>query len=257
MRVPLALVLSVMLIPALGLAGVAPAPAQPLQASPVPLWGIVLGTVIVAGLLYLIVHGPDGDYYRYPYYGSYYRVYYRPGYRPYTGFYPAAAPVIVVAPPIVGAVLGVVVINHVQYLLSRDASGHLYRYPYYGPYRHVYYRPTYRSYHGAYVTNGAYRRAPLRQGDPRWDNDKRNLAPAFQWPRPRRQPTPAYRQPQRQAHPASHQPPQQPSQTRRQPQQQPHANPHGGRSPSGGSRNQTQQCGHPGQQPCPNHDQHP
>ena len=244
MRIPLALILGVVLIPALGLAGVTPIQAQSLQASPVPLWGIVLGTVIVAGLLCLIVHGPDGAYYRYPYYGEYYQHYYHPGYRPYTGFYPASAPVILVAPVIVGTVLGIVIINRVQYILSRDAYGHLYRYPYYGPYYHAYYRPTYRVYHGVYVANGAYLHAPVRQGDPRWDTDKRNLAPAYQRPQPHEQPTPTY------------QPPQQQHQPQPQPPQQYNSNQKGGRGNSGGPSNQKQQCGHQGEPPCPNNNQH-
>ena len=245
MRIPLALVLSVVLIPALGLAGIGSAQAQPLQVSPVPLWGIVLGTIIVAGLLYLIVHGPDGGYYRYPYYGEYYRHYYRPGYRPYTGFYPAVASVIVVAPPVVGVVLGIVIINHVQYILSRDAYGHLYRYPYYGPYRQVYYRPTYHEYHGVYVTTGAYWHAPVRQGDPHWDTDRRNLAPAYQRPQ----------QPQWHPNPANHQG--QPSQNYYQPHQQSYPNQTGGRNNGSEPRNRQQQCGHPGEPPCPNNGQHP
>jgi hypothetical protein len=58
-------------------------------------------------------------------------------------------------------------------------------YPYYGPYRQFYYtryRANYRPYHGAYVANGAYRSAPVRQGDARWDGDHRMLAPAYQRP---------------------------------------------------------------------------
>lgn len=198
------------------------------------------------GLLYLIVHGPDGGYYRYPYYGEYYRHYYHPWYRPYTGFYPEAAPVIVVAPLIVGAVLGIVIINNLQYVLSRDASGHLYRYPYYGPYRQVYYRPTYAQYRGPYVTNGAYRNAPVRQGDPRWDTDRRNLTPAAQ-------------QPQRQYQPQqrpTQQPQQRPTQQPRRPtQQRPNPKQNGGR-PDGGGGNSRQTCGQPQQPPCPS-TQHP
>ena len=52
-----------------------------------PLVGVVLGTIIVAGLVYLLVRHPGGALYRYPYYGSYYRHYYRPVYRPYFGPY--------------------------------------------------------------------------------------------------------------------------------------------------------------------------
>src|SRR5579864_8784691 len=220
MRIFMALALGIILIPALGLAGVGQAQAQ--SVSPVPLWGVVLGTVLAAGLLYLMVHGPDGGYYRYPYYGQYYQSYYRPQYRPYTGFYSASAPTITVAPGITGIVLGFVVINGLQYVLSRDASGRLYRYPYYGPYRQVYYRSTYRQYDGDYVKNGAYRNAPVRQGDPRWDTDKRNLAPAYQRPQQQRQPNPS---------------------------------PKGGRGNSRGARNPRQQCGHSGEPSCPKNSQ--
>jgi hypothetical protein len=52
-----------------------------------PLAGIVLGTIVVAGLVYLLVRHSSGYLYRYPYYGSYYRYYYRPNYRPYYGPY--------------------------------------------------------------------------------------------------------------------------------------------------------------------------
>lgn len=232
MRIPLALVLAVILIPALGLAGVGQAQAQPLQVSPVPIWGIVLGTVIVAGLLYLLVHGPDGVYYRYPYYGEYYQYYYRPYYRPYIGYYVASGPIIVVAPAIAGVVLGVVVVNNFEYVLTRDDYGHLYRYPYYGPYRQYYYRATYRPYGGTYVRT--YQSAPVRQGDRHWDTDRRDLAPAFQ--RPQRQPNPGYQQPQ--------------------PQWQPNPRENGGRGNSGGSRNPEQRCGHPQDQPCPNDKPH-
>jgi hypothetical protein len=225
----MALVLSVILIPALGLAGIGPTQAQPLQVSPVPIWGIVLGTIIVAGLLYLIVHGPDGGYYRYPYYGEYYGYYYRPHYRPYTGFYLASAPIIIVAPKIAGVVLGIVVVDHLQYILTRDAYGHQYRYPYYGPYHQFYYRPTYRPY------TGAFHNAPVRQGDHHWDTDKRNLAPAFQRPQPHERPSPAYHQPQ----------------------QQPYPSQHGGGGNSGESHNPQQKCGHPQEPPCPNNGQHP
>ncbi len=178
-----------------GPATVAPAPVTP-EVSPVPIWGVVLGTIVVAGLIYLLVHGPDGGYYRYPYYGEYYRHYYHPEYKPYRGYYPASAPIITVAPVIVGIVLGIVVIDSLQYVLSRDAGGHLYRYPYYGPYRQVYYHPTYRPYRGTYVTTGAYRHAPVRQGDPHWDAVANTIrgrpAPA---PRPPGQPIPTPQRP--------------------------------------------------------------
>src|SRR5207244_8820766 len=52
---------------------------------PQPIAGIVLGTIFVAGLLFLLVRDHDGHFYRYPYYGPYYRHYYRPEYRPYRG----------------------------------------------------------------------------------------------------------------------------------------------------------------------------
>jgi hypothetical protein len=50
-----------------------------------PLVGVVLGTIVVAGLVYLLVRHSSGGLYRYPYYGPYYRNYYRPIYRPYYG----------------------------------------------------------------------------------------------------------------------------------------------------------------------------
>jgi hypothetical protein len=237
MRIPMAFILAIILIPALGLAGVGQAQAQPLQVSPVPIWGVVLGTIVVAGLLYLIVHGPDGVYYRYPYYGEYYHYYYRPEYRPYTGYYVASSPVIIVAPPIAGVVLGVVVVDSLEYVVTRDAYGHLYRYPYYGPYRQYYYRATYRPYVGAYVRT--YQGAPVRQGDRHWDNDTRDLAPAYQ--RPRREQDPTYHQPQWQQNPGYQQP---------QPQRQPIPNQNGGRGNSGGSHTPEQRCGHHQEQPC-------
>lgn len=61
-----------------------PTPA-PAYYAPPPLVGVVLGTVLIAGLVYLLVRHPSGALYRYPYYGSYYRYYYRPVYRPYFG----------------------------------------------------------------------------------------------------------------------------------------------------------------------------
>jgi hypothetical protein len=238
-RIPIALVLGLMLIPALGLAGIGPAQAQSPDASPVPIWGVVLGTVIAAGLLYLIVHGPDGHYYRYPYYGEYYRHYYHPEYRPYTGFWPSSSVVVTVAPHVAGVVLGVVLIDGHHYVLSRDAGGHLYRYPYFGPYREVYYKPDYHDYHGTYVTNGAYRQAALRQGDSHWDGDKRILAPTFQRPR----------QAQRPSNPPNHQP--QYNRTQQQPPRKPNSNQSGGHKPQ-------QQCGHQGEPACPDKGgQHP
>ncbi|HLJ66573.1 MAG TPA: hypothetical protein VKX16_04355, partial [Chloroflexota bacterium] len=152
---------------------VATAPAPAASISPVPIVGVVLGTIVAAGVVYLLVHGPDGGYYRYPYYGSYYRFYYHAGYRPYTGYYPGTAPVITVAPVIAGIVLGIIIVNNYQYILTRDGSGHYYRYPYYGPYHQYYYRSTYRTYTGSYR---AYQDAPVRQGDPHWDAQARNVA---------------------------------------------------------------------------------
>jgi hypothetical protein len=252
MRIPIALILGVILIPALGLAGVAQAVAQPVLVSPVPLWGIVLGTIIVAGLLYLLVHGPDGVYYRYPYYGEYYRYYYRPEYRPYTAYYVASGPIILVAPTIVGDVLGVVVVGSLEYIVTRDAYGHLYRYPYYGPYRKHYYRAAYRPYVGPYVS--AYWSAPVRQGDRHWDADTRDLAPAYQ--RPQRQSNPAYHQPQRQPNPnyQQHQPEWQsnPAYYPPQPHRQSNPSQNDGRGNSGGSHKLEQKCGHAQEQSCSN-----
>lgn len=54
---------------------------------PPPLVGVVLGTVAIAGLVYLLVRHPSGALYRYPYYGPYYQHYYRPVYGPYYGPY--------------------------------------------------------------------------------------------------------------------------------------------------------------------------
>ncbi|HLJ62189.1 MAG TPA: hypothetical protein VKZ50_20910 [bacterium] len=145
------------------------APPAPIayQPTPLPIEGVVLGTIVVAGLLYLLVHGPDGGYYRYPYYGSYYHYYYRPYYRAYYGYYPPSCPEIVVPAPIVGLVLGTIVVGTLVYLVSRDNDGHFYRYPYYGPYRAHYYHPAYQPYRGTY--GSAPFSAPIRQGDPRWD----------------------------------------------------------------------------------------
>ena len=61
----------------------APPPQVVVEAQPIA--GIVLGTIFVAGLLFLLVRDHDGHFYRYPYYGAYYRHYYRPEYRPYRG----------------------------------------------------------------------------------------------------------------------------------------------------------------------------
>ena len=146
---------------------VATAPALAAGVSPLPLWGTVLGTVVDAGLLYLVTRGSDGNYYRYPYYGAYYRHYYNSGYRPYTGFYTASAPIITVALAILGVVLGTEIVNGDAFIVSRDSGGHIYRYPYYGPYRQYYYRPAYHAYAGPNAN--VYAKAAVRQGDSHWD----------------------------------------------------------------------------------------
>jgi hypothetical protein len=67
-----------------------PAPYPYAYPAPYPypsIAGVVLGTIVVGGLLYLLVRGASGYLYRYPYYGSYYRHYYRPYYAPYLGLY--------------------------------------------------------------------------------------------------------------------------------------------------------------------------
>ena len=66
---------------------VVPAPPPTVVVEPLPVAGIVLGTIIVAGLVFLLVRDYDGRFYRYPYYGPYHRAYYRPEYRPYRGPY--------------------------------------------------------------------------------------------------------------------------------------------------------------------------
>jgi hypothetical protein len=68
-----------------------PVPAYPAPAAPtysrVPPWlGIVVGTIIVGGLVYLLVRGHDGAIHRYPYSGRYdqsYGPYYGPSPYPY------------------------------------------------------------------------------------------------------------------------------------------------------------------------------
>lgn len=145
-------------------------PPAPAIAS-LPIAGIVLGTIIVAGLVYLLVRDGYGHYYRYPYYGPYYHYYYRPWYRPYVGPYPALAPVILAPRPLVGIVLGTAIVAGLEYLVVRDRDGRIYRYPYYGPYRQYYYRPGYRPYVGQGYD------APIRQGDPRWDSPATRGAP--------------------------------------------------------------------------------
>jgi hypothetical protein len=134
-----------------------PAPVQP-AINPLPIVGIVLGTIVVAGLVYLLVRD-DGSYYRYPYYGSYFGYYYRPGYQPYLGWYPAVCPVVFAPAPITGFVLGVTVVGGFNYLVVREGDGHFARYPYYGPYRGYYYRPEYRAY------AGQYRDVPVHYGE--------------------------------------------------------------------------------------------
>ncbi|HET8998211.1 MAG TPA: hypothetical protein VFP86_01045 [bacterium] len=139
------------------------APVEEVSADPLPIVGIVLGTIAVAGLIFLLTHDRDDHYYRYPYYGSYYRYYYRPEYRPYFGWYPGQPPIITRPAIIGGFVLGTTVVGGLEYLVTRDRDGRFYRYPYYGPYRTHYYRPDYRPY------GGPYRDAPVRQVDPRWE----------------------------------------------------------------------------------------
>ncbi len=200
-----------------------PPPAPAYEPSPLPIVGVVLGTIVVAGLIFLLVHGPDGGYYRYPYYGAYYHYYYRPYYRPYYGYYPAVCPVVYVPVPIVGIVLGTVVVGGLSYLVARDHDGHFYRYPYYGPYRQ-YYHAAYQPYHGTY--GSAPFNAPIRQGDPRWDGPSHaggpGAAPAFRGPSQQaaptnRQPDPRTLQSQPANQPAWRGPSQQAAPTNRQP----------------------------------------
>ncbi len=200
-----------------------PPPAPAYEPSPLPIVGVVLGTIVVAGLIFLLVHGPDGGYYRYPYYGAYYHYYYRPYYRPYYGYYPAVCPVVYVPVPIVGIVLGTVVVGGLSYLVARDHDGHFYRYPYYGPYRQ-YYHAAYQPYHGTY--GSAPFNAPIRQGDPRWDGPSHaggpGAAPAFRGPSQQaaptnRQPDPRTLQSQPANQPAWRGPSQQTAPTYRQP----------------------------------------
>ena len=144
-----------------------PAAVQP-AIDPLPIVGIVLGTIAVAGLVYLLVRD-NGVYYRYPYYGNYYGYYYRPGYRPYLGWYPAVCPVVFAPAPIIGVVFGVTVVGGFNYLIVRERDGHFARYPYYGPYRSYYYRPGYRVY------AGQYRDVPVHYGE--WQNNAPSGAP--------------------------------------------------------------------------------
>jgi hypothetical protein len=211
---------------------------------PMPVVGIVLGTVLSDGLLYLIVH--DGTaYYRYPYWGAYYRHYYQARYRPYGGYYPASAPILFAAEPIAGTVLGIVTVNEYEYLAVRDHDGQFRRYPYYGPYRSYYYRATYHAYSGTYASASV--RAPVAVGDPHWDAPKYQLqqvgrtttsrptpwsaphrtlsmpAPAPQAHRPSQRPQwqPQIQRPQPQLQPASQRPQPQVQSTPQRPQWQP------------------------------------
>jgi len=260
---------------------VATAPATTEVVSTLPLWGIVLGTVVDAGLLYLVTRGPDGNYYRYPYYGGYYRHYYHSGYRPYTGFYPASAPIITVALAIIGAVIGMVIVDGDPYIVS-NYGGHYYRYPYYGPYHQYYYRPAYQGYQRPYAgaNVNVYVNASVRQGDSHWDAPAHAMAQVYGTPAvrdfPQQQPkagthqltgTPSHK-PQSVTHqpmapapqksqPATHQPtapaPQKSQPATHQPtapapqKLQPATH-----QPAGKSQNQQPQCGGKGQQPCSN-----
>ncbi|HEV2283854.1 MAG TPA: hypothetical protein VGX75_15830, partial [bacterium] len=145
-------------------AAVAPValPAQQEAVSPLPIVGVVLGTILLAGLIYLLVRDGGGHYWRYPYYGEYHRYYYRSEYRPYFGWYPTVCPVVYVPAPLAGVVLGVTVFSGLEYLVVRDRDGRYERYPYYGPYRSYYYRPEYREYAGPYRGD-----APVHYGDTR------------------------------------------------------------------------------------------
>jgi hypothetical protein len=49
---------------------------------------IVLGTIVVGGLVYLLLRGADGAFYRYPYRAP--GAYPHPAYRPYVGPYTRA-----------------------------------------------------------------------------------------------------------------------------------------------------------------------
>ncbi len=85
---------------------------------------------------------------------------------PYAPAYVPAAPVVPVtpayAPPLVGVVLGTIVVAGLVYLLVHHPSGALYRYPYYGPYQRIYYRPVYRPYYGPLRYTPAYNYGPYR-----------------------------------------------------------------------------------------------
>ena len=173
-------------IDVVGSVAVANPPAPVVTIAPLPIVGVVLGTIAVASLLYLLVHDNDGHFYRYPYYGDYYRYYYRSAYRPYTGYWPQSAPVIVVPAPISGIVLGTTLVGGFEYLLARDHDGRVYRYPYYGPYHEYYYHAAYQPY------GGDYHQAPLRQGDPHWTARVNTSEQGELKPVPVRQTDPAY-----------------------------------------------------------------
>jgi len=183
-------------------------PVQQEAVAPLPIAGVVLGTIALAGLIYLLVRDGEGHYWRYPYYGEYYRYYYRPEYRPYAGPYPAVWPVLYAAAPIGGIVLGVTIFNGLDYLMVRDRDGRYERYPYYGPYR-SYYRPEYRAYAGPYRGD-----APVHYGDTRGSAafHRTNGGPA-PYQRPQQ-----YQQPQRQQQ-YNYQRPQQYQQPYQRPQQ--------------------------------------
>lgn len=144
-------------------APVAPAPVTVIEEQPLPIEGIVLGTIFVAGLLFLLTRDNDDHFYRYPYYGAYYHHYYRPEYRPYRGYYPPEPPVITVPQRVAGTVLGTTTVGGHEFLIARDHDGRVSRYPYYGPYHRYYYRPEYQPY------RGDHHEVPVRQGDVRWD----------------------------------------------------------------------------------------
>jgi hypothetical protein len=205
----------------------------------------VLGTVLLGGLLYLVANNA-GAYYVYPYYGAYYHYYHRAWYRPYTGWYPASAPIITVAVPIAGSILGVVTVNNYQYLAVRDRDGQFQRYPYYGPYRSYYsqrYHLTARTYSGGYANTVV--RAPVARGDAHWDAPRNTMQQIGRaatsrptpWSAPHRvgvpapvaQPHTAVQRTQPQTRPTFQRPQAQPQPQSRPAFQRPQAQPGGGR----------------------------